>query len=152
MDADQPVITEPSLTLVRRIRAPVARVYAAWTDPQLLGLWWGPHHTRVESATLDVRVGGGFRTVLREDNGDRHEVSGVYGVVEPERRLVFSWAWVSTPERVSRVTVTFRPLTDGTEVTVQHDRLADEQSKTGHTRGWTESMERLVRLFIGDAA
>lgn len=142
--------TETSLTLVRRIKAPPAKVYAAWTRPELLGQWWGPHHTRVESAEIDLRVGGRFRTVLVEDTGERHEVSGVYSVVEPDRKLVFSWAWVSTPERESRVTVTFRPLGEGTEVTLVHDRFADEQARTNHRRGWTESFERLAGILGGE--
>ncbi|WP_374440693.1 SRPBCC domain-containing protein [Stella sp.] len=136
-------MTEPSLTIVRRIKAPVARVFQAWTDPDRLAQWWGPHHTRVERAELDVRVGGDFRTVLREDSGERHEVSGTYTEVVPERRLVFTWAWKATPERQSRVTVEFRPLAEGTEVTLIHDRFADADAATRHRRGWTESFERL---------
>lgn len=139
--------TEPSLTMVRRIKAPLARVYEAWTDPDRLALWWGPHHTRLEEAELDVRVGGVFRTVLRETNGERHEVSGIYTEVVPERRLVFTWAWVSSPERRSRVTVEFRALPDGSEVTVIHDRFPDDDTATRHRRGWTESFERLAALF-----
>lgn len=137
----------PSLTLVRRIKAPPAKVYAAWTRPELLVQWWGPHHTRTESAEADVRVGGRFRTVIVENTGERHEVSGVYTDVEPERRLSFSWAWVSTPERESRVTVTFRPVPEGTEVTLVHDRFADADTATRHRRGWTESFERLAAGF-----
>ena len=138
----------PSLLLVRRFRAPPALVYAAWTRPEMLAQWWGPHHTRVERAELDVRVGGRFRVVLFEtDNGERHEVSGTYTEIEPQRRLVFSWAWASTPERVSRVTVTFRPVSDGTEVTLVHDRFADADTATRHRRGWTESLERLTAHF-----
>ena len=142
-------ISEPSLTIVRRIKAPIARVYAAWTDAERLSLWWGPHHTRVEAAELDVRVGGIFRTVLREDNGERHEVSGTYTEVSPERRLVFDWAWVSMPDRRSRVTVEFRTIPDGTEVTLVHDRFADADTATRHRRGWTESFERLVAWLGG---
>lgn len=140
----------PALVLVRRFRAPPALVHAAWTRPEMLAQWWGPHHTRVERAELDVRAGGRFRVVLVEDTGERHEVSGTYTEVEPERRLVFSWAWVSTPERVSRVTVTFRPVPEGTELTLVHDRFADAGTATRHRRGWTESLERLeARVAAG---
>ncbi|GGG16000.1 hypothetical protein GCM10010964_00410 [Caldovatus sediminis] len=144
---------EPSLVLVRRFRASPALVYRAWTRPEMLAQWWGPHHTRVERAELDPRVGGRFRVVLVEaGSGQRHEVSGTYAEVEPERRLVFSWAWASTPERVSRVTVTFRPVVDGTEITLLHDRFADADTATRHRRGWTESLERLAaRVAVGDA-
>lgn len=137
----------PSLTLVRRIKAAPARVFEAWTQPEVLALWWGPHHTRVTEAEIDAREGGRFRIVLVEDTGPRHEVSGTYAEIVPEQRLVFSWAWTNAPERVSRVTVVFRPIPEGTEVTVTHDRFADEGTATRHRRGWTESLDRLTARF-----
>lgn len=150
MGGDLPLPHEPegpSLTLERTLRAPPGRIWAAWTQPEMMALWFGPHHTRVESAETDLRVGGGFRVVLRENTGERHEVAGTYAVVEPERRLVFSWAWVTMPERVSRVTVTFRAVPGGTALTLVHDRFADPETATRHTRGWTESLERLTAQF-----
>ncbi len=137
----------PSLTLVRRIKAAPARVFEAWTQPEVLALWWGPHHTRVTEAEIDAREGARFRIVLVEDTGPRHEVSGTYAEIVPEQRLVFSWAWTNAPERVSRVTVEFRPIPEGTEVTVTHDRFADEGTATRHRRGWTESLDRLTARF-----
>lgn len=137
----------PSLTLVRRLRAPPATVWQAWTEPARLMLWFGPHHTRAESAEVDLRVGGGFRVVLREANGARHEAVGGYSAIAPGERLVFSWHWAGAPERVSRVTVLFRAVAEGTEVTLTHDRFADAETAKRHTRGWTESLERLAALF-----
>jgi len=134
----------PSLTLVRHFKAPPKLVYAAWTRPELIAQWWGPHHTRCESAEAELKVGGRFRTVLVEqEGGARHEVSGRYSEIVPDTKLVFSWAWVSTPDKVSRVTVRFRPSGEGTEVTVTHDQFVDEQAAINHTRGWTHSLERL---------
>ena len=141
-----------SLTLVRRMKAPPARVWRAWTTPEVMARWFGPHHTRAEHAEADLRPGGGFRVVLREDDGARHEVVGGYREIEPERRLVFSWHWASTPDRVSRVTVALRAVAEGTEVTLTHDRFADADTATRHRRGWTESLERLVALLGGAAA
>lgn len=140
----------PALRMVRRFGASPADVYAAWTRPELLAQWWGPHHTRVESAELDARAGGRFRVALVEDNGARHEVSGTYREVEPERKLVFTWNWAGAPpERESRVSVTFRPVPEGTELTLVHDRFADPGTATRHRRGWTESLERLSTRFGG---
>lgn len=140
----------PSLTLVRRIKAAPAVVFEAWTRPEILALWWGPHHTKVQEAEIDAREGGRFRVVLVEDTGARHEVSGTYAEVASPDRLVFSWAWTNAPERVSRVTVAFRPIPEGTEVTLTHDRFADEGTATRHRRGWTELLDRLTARF--DAA
>jgi uncharacterized protein YndB with AHSA1/START domain len=143
----------PALTFVRRFAASPGAVYAAWTRPELLARWWGPHQTRVERAEVDARVGGRFRVALVEDNGARHEVSGAYSEVEPERKLVFSWAWSGAPpERASRVTVSFRPVPEGTEVTLVHDRFADADTAARHRRGWTESLERLSAGCAEDAA
>jgi uncharacterized protein YndB with AHSA1/START domain len=139
--------TIPSLTLVRRIKAPPARVFEAWTRPEMLAQWFGPHHTRVEHAEIDARIGGAFRIRLIEENGDRHEVGGRYMALEPGREIVFTWAWASTPERESRVTVRFRAVQDDTEITLTHDRFADADTATRHRRGWTESMQRLETCF-----
>lgn len=134
----------PSLTLVRRLRAPPQAVFDAWTSAAALAGWFGPHHTRVEAAEVDARPGGRFRIVLREENSDRHEVGGRYVEVIPGEALVFTWAWHSAPERESRVTVALRAVPGGTELTLTHDRFADEATATRHRRGWTESLERLA--------
>jgi uncharacterized protein YndB with AHSA1/START domain len=133
--------------MVRRIRAAPAEVFAAWTRPAVLATWWGPHHTRVLEAEIDAREGGCFRVVLAEDTGARHEISGTYAEVAPPGRLVFSWAWTNAPERVSRVTVVLRPIAEGTELTLTHDRFADDATATRHGRGWRESLDRLAARF-----
>lgn len=93
--------TKPSLTLKRRLNAPPAKVYAAWTDPQQLARWMGPEGVEMLKAETDVRVGGRYRLLMRSPDGEEHDVSGVYREVTPNEKLVFSWAWKSTPERES---------------------------------------------------
>lgn len=136
-----------SLTLVRKLRAPPEDVFAAWTTAETIATWFGPHHTQVEEAEIDARPGGSFRVALRENTGERHQVGGRYIEVSPVHTLVFTWAWHSMPERESRVTVRLRPIPEGTELTLTHDRFADEATATRHRRGWTESLERLEARF-----
>ena len=68
----------PSVTIVRRIKAPPARVYAALTEPKLMMRWWGPDAGPTLSAEADVRPGGRFSIVFRLLNGEEHNPTGVY--------------------------------------------------------------------------
>ena len=142
------MLTKPSLTLKRRIKAPPAKVYAAWTEPAQLAHWFGPAETVIGSvrAEMDVRVGGRFRASFNTENGEYHQV-GVYREVVPNERLVFSWAWHSTPERESLVTLTFRPDGDGTMLTLHHEQFFDQAARDGHEHGWTGTMDKLERYF-----
>lgn len=143
------MLAKPSLTLKRHIKAAPAKVYAAWTDPEKLARWFGPSQTEPGSVTakLDVRVGGRYRVSFRTDDGERHEVGGVYQEVVPDQRLKFTWAWHTTPERESLVTVTVKPDGDGTLLTLLHEQFFDQAAADGHKRGWTGSLDKLQALF-----
>ena len=143
------MLTQPSLTLARRLNASPAQVFAAWTDPKKIVQWFGPGHTLVETVTadMDVRVGGSFRVRFKTDDGEQHEVGDKYLEILPNERLVFSWAWHSTPERQSRVTVILKPEGDVTFLTLTHDKFFDEAARDGHKRGWTGTLDKLERIF-----
>jgi uncharacterized protein YndB with AHSA1/START domain len=135
----------PGLTLTRRFRARPEKVYAAWTDPENLVQWFGPANVKPGSvqAELEVRVGGRYRISFTGDDGEYHEVGGVYREVVQNERLVFSWAWHSTPERESLVTVSLRPDGAGTLLTFHHEQFFDETARDNHERGWTELFVKL---------
>jgi uncharacterized protein YndB with AHSA1/START domain len=138
----------PSVTFKRRLEASPATVYAAWTDPQKIVQWFGRPEAKPDSrrAEVNVRVGGRFRFSFSTDS-EYYEVGGVYREVVPDRRLVFSWAWHSTPERESQVMVTLQPDGNGTLLTLHHESLFDMAARDGHERGWTTGLERMERLL-----
>lgn len=137
--------TRPSLTLERRLGAPPATVYAAWTEPQRMLRWFGPEQAETLSAELDARAGGRFRVVMRTPDGEEHHVAGVYLEVVPDAKLVFTWAWRSMPERESLVTVLLRPDGDGTLLTLTHERFFDEDARDRHRSGWSGALDKLER-------
>ena len=143
------MLAQPSLTLARRLKASPAKVFAAWTDPEKIIHWFGPAHTIDGSvdAQMDVRIGGSFRVRFKTDDGEQHEVGGKYIEVLPNERLVFSWAWHSTPERQSQVTVILKPEGDMTFLTLTHEKFFDEAARDGHKRGWTGTLDKLERMF-----
>jgi uncharacterized protein YndB with AHSA1/START domain len=139
----------PALTLKRRLNAPPGKVYEAWTDPKKIIHWFGPGATVKGSveAEMDVRVGGRFRASFTTEDGEYHEVSGVYREVVTNERLSFSWAWHSTPERESLVTVSLRRDGDGTMLTLHHEKFFDAAARDGHRNGWTATLDKLERYF-----
>jgi uncharacterized protein YndB with AHSA1/START domain len=106
--------------------------------------WFGPGAVEEGSikADIDLRVGGRYR-ISFISNGTYNEVGGVYREIVPNQRLVFSWAWHSTPERESLVTISIKPEAGGTLLTFLHEQFADETARDNHARGWTELLAKL---------
>jgi uncharacterized protein YndB with AHSA1/START domain len=143
MSTQPSLATKPSLTLKRRLNAPPAKVYAAWTEPAKIACWFGPQGAEVLRAEADVRVGGRYRVIFRVPDGEQHDVSGVYREVVPNQKLVFTWAWISTPERESLVTVALKRDGDGTLLTLTHEQFFDEPARDRHRSGWSGALDNL---------
>jgi uncharacterized protein YndB with AHSA1/START domain len=137
------VSSKPALTLKRRLNAPPSKIYRAWTDAAKISRWFGPEDAEILRAETDVRVGGRFRIVFRGPDGEEHDVGGVYREVVPNQKLVFTWAWRSTPERESLVTVALKRDGDGTLLTLLHEQFLDEAARDRHGRGWKETLNKL---------
>jgi uncharacterized protein YndB with AHSA1/START domain len=139
--------TKPSLTLKRRLKAPPAKVFAAWTDPEKVKRWMGPGEIKALSAECDVRSGGYYRWVMQDPAGETHEVGGIYRDVVPNEKLVFTWAWKSTPERESLVTVLIKPDGDGSLLTLTHEQFFDEEARDRHQYGWNGTLDKMENMF-----
>jgi len=109
--------------------------------------WMHPFDTVCIHTEADVRVGGRFRIVMRQPDGEEHDVSGVYREVVPNEKLVFTWAWRSTPERESLVTIVLRADGAATDLTLKHERFFDEAARDAHEGGWSSALDRLVEHF-----
>jgi uncharacterized protein YndB with AHSA1/START domain len=142
------MLAKPSLTIRRRFNAAAAKVYAAWTEPAQIVRWFGPGRAEVRKAEIDLRAGGRFHIVFYSIEDDElHDVSGVYQEVLKDRKLRFTWAWKSTPERESLITLTFKPDGDGTWLTLHQEQFFDQAARDGHHFGWSSTLEKLAKLF-----
>ena len=137
---------KPSISIVRKFKVAPEKVWRAWTDPQTLKQWMAPSDAYVVLvAEADVRVGGRYRIVMKAPDGEEHDVSGVYREVTVNRKLVYTWAWKSTPERESLVSVELRAAGGGTELTLTHEQLFDAAARDRHQHGWDGCIGRLER-------
>ena len=121
-----------SVTLIRRMKARPAIVFEALATTEGIATWWGPDDVPVVSAQVDPRVGGRFQVRFRTKDGLEHECAGQFlEVVRPER-IVMSWQWTSggeprERESVSRLELHLRAIDTGTEITLIHAALRDEE-------------------------
>jgi uncharacterized protein YndB with AHSA1/START domain len=139
--------TKPSLTIKRRFKATPAKVFAAWTDPEKVKVWMGPGETKAKHAEYDLRVGGHYRWVMVAPSGEEHDVGGVFREVIPNEKLVFTWAWKSTPERESLVTVLIKADGDGSLLTLTHEQFFDDDARDRHQGGWNGALDKMEKMF-----
>ncbi len=110
--------------------------------------WFGPGDCDSHRAEMDLRIGGKYAIAFRTlENGEDHKVGGMYREIVTNERLVFTWAWQSTPERESLVTVTIKPDGEGSILTLLHEQFFDEAAATGHSRGWNASLDKMQQMF-----
>src|SRR5947207_14764729 len=80
--------TEREVVLTRVFDAPRRLVFDALTKPELFKRWFGPRGWSLAVCEIDLKVGGGWRSVLRGPDGRDMGMRGVYREIVPPERLV----------------------------------------------------------------
>lgn len=133
-----------SLVLKRTFDAPAETVYAAWTQPEIISQWFlGDDCKACQVFEADARVDGRYDFMMTHISGEAYRVRGTYHEVEPDRKLVFSWAWDHEPEQKSLVMIEFTDQAGKTLLTLTHSRLANQESRDRHLKGWTSCLDHL---------
>jgi len=138
------------LRIQRLLAAPPDAVFAAWTDPNRLAGWWGPEGMSIPHHEMDVRQGGAWLTTMRAPDGNEVTVSGVYRIIDPPKRLVFTWAWHNDGERSddeTEVAVDFAPVEGGTRLTLVQQTFASVESRDNHHKGWDSTFNGLEKIL-----
>ena len=138
----------------RRIDAPLAFLFQAWTDPARFARWFGPKGWTVERCEVDARPGGAWRSWFRTGSGASVYTGGVYIEVEPERRIVFTWdtnVAGAEPDLLSVVTVEFAEEPGGVEISITHRKLATAEA-IDMDAGWNNTFDSLQQYASAEAA
>ncbi|HUZ49643.1 MAG TPA: SRPBCC domain-containing protein [Candidatus Dormibacteraeota bacterium] len=129
------------------IDAPVSKTFAALTDPKQLVQWWGdPSSYQTTHMDCDLRVGGAWKCIGRNANGETFAVYGHYQVVEPPRLLQFTWThdWGDGAQPVETIVRYELAEREGrTELTVRHWGFTDVEDRDAHERGWKKVLNWL---------
>ena len=157
--ASTAAITTPSdreIRIERVFDAPRDRVFAVYTDPQLIPEWWGPRSTTTIVDEMDVRTGGRWRFVVRDADGGESGFRGAYREVTPPERIVQTFEWEPMAGHVSVETATFEDLGDRTRVvttsifhtTEERDGMLASGMEVGLNETYVRLEELLARLAV----
>jgi uncharacterized protein YndB with AHSA1/START domain len=157
------VVTRPSDTemLVTRVfDAPADLVFEAYTTPELVKRWWGFESSEWLVCEIDLRVGGRWRFVTREEAGFEVAFHGEYVEVDRPTRLVstevYEGADVPDPEAAAAVNTLTLQEADGVTTMTVHSRvpskeILDAMLESGMDHGMQVSYDRLEDLVRAGA-
>jgi uncharacterized protein YndB with AHSA1/START domain len=143
------------IVMTRVFDAPRNLVYDAFTKPELLKQWFGPRGYSLAVCEVDLRVGGGFRFVLRGPDGKDMGMRGVYRELAPPSRSVHTESFDDYPGE-STVTAVFTEEAGRTTltatVTYPSQEVRDIVVKSGMEHGAAESYDKLAELLASGVA
>jgi uncharacterized protein YndB with AHSA1/START domain len=136
-----------TLVVRKTIPATPERLFAAWTEPEQLGKWWGPEGVTCVRPEVDLRVGGHYSIGNQFADGKVLWIVGEFEVIEPPRRLTYTWRLEGISEAAERVTVHFESRGEATEVIITHERIPNKTLRDQHQRGWQGCLDGLAEYL-----
>jgi uncharacterized protein YndB with AHSA1/START domain len=143
--------SDREIAITRAFDAPRDLVFEAWTNPEHVRHWWGWRTSTMIHCEADVRPGGSWRYVTREENGTEVPFTGVYQEVTRPERLVHTEVYDVEPFNSGDpavVTVMFEEEAGRTTVTVTSlyptKEVRDIVLGSGMEAGAAESYDRLA--------
>lgn len=143
---------ERAFTMSRVFDAPRELVWKACTDPELVPKWWGLRNNTTIVDKMDLRVGGVWRYIEKDAEGNEYAFNGVFKEVEAPERLAYTFEFEPMAGHISTDTITFEELPGGkTKMTARttFDTLEDLEGmlQSGMEGGATESWDQLEELL-----
>ena len=136
---------ESKLVVTKVIKATPEEVFEAFTDPEIMRKWFYGDEGWTADISNTLEVGGMYNVTMHATNGKSYVHTGEYRVIEPPEKLVFTWNSDFAQDTV--VTVYFRGVAGGTEITLEHEFLPTDEAREDHRKGWTVCLNNLEKLF-----
>jgi uncharacterized protein YndB with AHSA1/START domain len=115
LSSPAPATSAREIVITRVFNAPRELVFAAWTDPQHIGRWYGPNGFTLTIHEMDVRPGGHWRFIMHGPDGVDYLNENQYlEIVKPERLV-----YLHGPVPKFQATVTFENENGKTRLTMR---------------------------------
>jgi uncharacterized protein YndB with AHSA1/START domain len=163
-------VSKPNVEITREDRAfvmtmvfdaPREIVWRVYTNPAAIPRWWGPRRLTTMVDKMDVRVGGEWRYIQTDADGNAYAFHGVYTTVDAPNLLVSTFEFEGMPGQVMTDSVAFEALPDGRTQVVARSSVASHEAiealvqpsmEEGALETWERFGETLQAVLAGSVA
>nr|WP_295929112.1 SRPBCC domain-containing protein [uncultured Dyadobacter sp.] len=141
----------------REFAAPVGKVWAAWTQSELLDQWWAPRPWKARTKSMDFSEGGAWLYAMVGPEGEEHWAKVEYKAIDPQKQFKANDAFcdengtINTEFAQAIWTNTFTEANGTTTVSVaiQYDKYEDieQMMQMGFQEGFTMALGNLDELL-----
>lgn len=141
----------------REFAAPVSKVWAAWTESEILDQWWAPKPWKAKTKTMDFRIGGQRLYAMIGPDGEEHWALADYTSITPKTNFKFRDAFCDHQGNINKdfprsdwnINFTGQNGTTVVDIEIKHEKLSDLEKiiEMGFKEGFTTAMEGLDEIF-----
>ena len=146
---------DDELRLDRTFEAPLALVWRMWESRDHMIRWWGPEMFTCIELDWELSPGRPWRATMASKTYNRRvsRMGGVIREVEPDKRIVFTFAWDEDSGRDldTVVTVTFMERNGVTVQSFHQTPFSDTVIRDSHVGGWNSLINK-QQIYIENLA
>ena len=141
----------------REFNASLPQVWSAWTEPQILDLWWAPAPWKSETKSMEFKEGGRRLYAMVGPEGEEHWALADYTSIDAKTNVKWLDAFCDSEGILNNELprsdwdVTFSEKEDSTfvDLVIKHEKLSDLEAilQMGFKEGFTIAMEGLDKIF-----
>lgn len=135
-----------SLKVIKVFKAPKETVFMAWADQKQMSQWMGPGEVKCDKVEIDFKVGGAYQIFMQTSDGPM-TACGEYTTIEPHNKLAFTWGWRQNDLEGTLVTLSFKEVAGGTEMTLEHTNFPAQEIAEHHKMGWVSIANKLANFL-----
>lgn len=137
-----------TVRLHRVLKAPAAKIYRAFLEPDALAKWLPPYGFTASVHQLEAQVGGTHRVSFRNfGTGQGHSFGGQYEELVPNERIRYTDQFDDPNLKGEmRATITLRKVSCGTELSIVQEGVPAAIPLEMCYLGWQESLQQLAHL------
>ncbi len=141
-------MTQEKIQIVREFPYPVATVYKAFTDQEILKKWLAPDGFDCPNVVYETHIGGRMHTHFVDAKGNDATSEGVFSKIVPNTLIEYKFQVSYLDQHIENLTtqVVFESTEKGTKVTAEL-LVPGEDFAKGCVIGWNQSLDHLEQLF-----
>jgi uncharacterized protein YndB with AHSA1/START domain len=141
----------------REFNAALSAVWSAWTEPEILDLWWAPAPWKSKTKSMDFKEGGRRLYAMLGPEGEEHWAIADFKSITPKTNFKYLDAFsdsegnLNTEFPRSDWNVNFNEENGNTfvDIEIKHEKLSDLEMiiQMGFKEGFTIAMQGLDKIF-----